>query len=328
MTKGNDVPYQLRPNKFIDRQIFLDLLQRTVGEVGSEKFLYISMGGKHLVDHESVYRRVGIRNLFAFDTEEWVVSRQLANCPNERVVCQKLSSSSLPSQIDDLLGLFDYAEKLIIWLDYTRPSERLSQLEELKQILEKCQPGDLVRITMNADPFGFRGDWRKQGYNSHSAFRAQKLKNQIASFFPNSINSITEEEIPVVLAKAIALAASKASASTKLDYHPVLGTTYADRQRMVTVSILVSELNATLSPAIKNWEFTPTSWDDLLDISAPDLSMKEKLHIDQHIEKDEAAILNSIKFQPAETSTEALRAISSYKLLHRYYPTFYAIGIQ
>ena len=328
VSRGNDIPYQLRPNKFIDRQIFLDLLQRTVGEAGSEKYLYISMGGKHLVDHESVYRRIGIRNLFAFDSEEWVVSRQERNCPNDQMICQAFSSSSLASQIDDLLSLFDSAEKLIIWLDYTRPKDRLSQLQELKMVLEKCQPGDLVRITMNADPYGFRGDWKGKGYVSHAAYRAIILKNQISTFFPNSISTISENQIPGVIADAIGLAASQAKNVTKLEYHPVLGTTYADGQRMVTVAILTGESGSVLPDAISNWEFAPVEWKDLLDISAPDLSMREKFHIDQHIEKSETEILNSIGFQPAESNADSLRAISSYKLLHRYYPTFYAVGLQ
>ncbi len=42
---GAEIPYQLRPSKFIDRQIFMELLSRLIQVRGPENYIYISMGG-------------------------------------------------------------------------------------------------------------------------------------------------------------------------------------------------------------------------------------------------------------------------------------------
>lgn len=83
-----------------------------------------------------------------------------------------------------------------------------------------------------------------------------------------------------------------------------------------------------LPPGLQGWEFKPKSWSDIVEISAPDLSLREKVEIDKHLKKGPSAILKAIKFKPTSELDDARIAIASYKRLHRYYPSFYAIGIQ
>lgn len=287
------------------------------------------MGGKHLVDQESVYRRVGISNLFSFDGADWIVKRQQKNVPHDNVFCEQLHSSSLPGHIDLLSGIFLPASSFIFWLDYTNPRERLAQLQEFSQLLQKCQPGDVVRITMNAEPRTLRGSWENEGYPGPGEYRAERLKGSLGEFFPASIKKVGENEIPVTLAQAVRLAASQASASSKLNYIPILLTTYADGQRMFTATVIASDdEDKNISAGLQTWEFFPSSWTDMVDISAPDLSMREKMMIDRHLAKPPLEIIDEIGFTIAEELDEASRALESYKRLHRYYPSFYAIGLQ
>jgi hypothetical protein len=44
--------------------------------------------------------------------------------------------------------------------------------------------------------------------------------------------------------------------------------------------------------------------------------------------KSPQAIIKAVKFQPVSELDDAEQALMSYKRLHRFYPTFYAIGIQ
>ena len=78
---GDEIPYQLRPNKFIDRQMFLELLSRLVMPRGPENYVYVSMGGRHLVDHYAIYNKLGIQALFSFDFDRNEVARQKFNRP-------------------------------------------------------------------------------------------------------------------------------------------------------------------------------------------------------------------------------------------------------
>jgi hypothetical protein len=325
---GQDIPYQLRPNKFIDRQIFLDLLIHICAIKGPSSYLYVSMGGKHLVDHESVYRRVGIRNLFSFDGSDWVVQRQLKNAPHDDVICQQMHSSSLPGEIEGLLEAYAPAQNFVAWLDYTTAKDRLAQFQEFSQLLQKCQPGDVARISLNADYRTLGNTWKEDGYESPAVFRAGRLKAQLGAYFPSGIAKIAKTEMSIALAQGLALVVAEAAKVTGLNYRPVLLTTYADGLRMFTATILTLDAAGGLPSGIAEWEFLADGWERIIDISAPDLSMREKMLVDRCLTREPKAILDEIGFTLADDPDEAENAIRSYKKLHRFYPTFYAIGIQ
>src|SRR5689334_7328642 len=121
---GADVPYQLRPNKFIDRQMFVEMLTRLVVPRGPEKYVYISMGGRYLVDHYAVYDRLGIRARLSFDSDAEEVARQKFNRPTGATICKEMGTAALPTEIDTILQAFPSKRNLIIWLDYTAAADR------------------------------------------------------------------------------------------------------------------------------------------------------------------------------------------------------------
>jgi hypothetical protein len=327
MSDGKEIPYQLRPNKFIDRQIFLDLLLRVVPLKQVGRYAYVSMGGKHLVDHEAIYRRVGIKSLYCFDGDKDIVDRQQCNKPIASAVCVEMMSGSLAGEIDAILAQFEAAQNLILWLDYTRPAERLSQLQELTACLSKAQSGDVIRITMNADDFTLRGPWEKE-FDAPGKYRAHRLRIQIGDFLSSDVEEIVEGQLPVVLSGAVQLACSIAGEGKRLTFHPILITSYADGQRMLTVTVLALPNGEPLPLGLQDWEFLAKRWSDVVDISAPDLSLREKTLIDRHLSKSPGAIVRAIKFFPANDLDDARKAVASYKRLHRFYPTFLSIGVQ
>lgn len=327
MASGDDIPYQLRPNKFIDRQIFLEALTKVVPQKQHGRYVYISMGGKHLVDQEAVYRKIGIRNLYSFDGNADIVARQICNRPHFSSLCEELHSSALAGELDRILDHFAPAGHLIVWLDYT-DAQRLAQLQEFCEVLKRCQPGDVVRITMNASDAKLNGDWQKAGFAGPAQFRAQRLRDQLGDFFPVDVESIGDNGVPAVLSEAVSIATAKAAEESKLRLAPILLTSYADGQRMFTATVLCVPQTGKLPDGLNGWEFLAKGWKKVTEISVPDLSIREKVAIDKHLSKGPTAIIKAVKFQPAGELDSAHRALRSYKLLHRFYPTFHAIGVQ
>jgi hypothetical protein len=56
---GSEVSYNLRPNKFVERQLFVELLTKICRQPPS-KYAYISLGGPQLEDHRLMHRRLAV----------------------------------------------------------------------------------------------------------------------------------------------------------------------------------------------------------------------------------------------------------------------------
>lgn len=323
---GSDIPYQLRPSKFIDRQIFVELLGRLLQARGPEAYIYVSMGGRHLVDHYAVYKDLGIKAQFSFDNNKNQVARQAFNRPTDTTICAAMDSADLPSKLDEIAGKFPSKRNFIIWLDYTTTDHK-AQLQEAEEVMARLRHGDVFRITMNADI-----KCLKQGSGT-PAERAKKAADTLRSRLgganvPTSVTAINDDPLSLakVLAQCVALAASKAKLRRPdLNFVPVLTTSYADGLRMVTVTCAVSEKDhAETFPNsnFKRWTFARKTWEDIQDISVPVLSAKERFRLDANLKKPGKKMLSALRFLPAEDETTSLIELASYKKFQRFYPAF------
>lgn len=324
-----DIPYQLRPNKFIDRQMFVEMLSRLLIPCGPEKYVYVSMGGRHLIDHHAIYNKLGIDALFSFDKTENEVLRQKFNRPTGRMRCEVLDSGELPARLDGIVDTFRGKENLVVWLDYTS-SEWRSQFQEAVQTLLKLRHGDVFRITLHANPKTLEDHAKKRSAENQtknpSIRRAEQLRVEIAEFMPAGIETIKEEEFPTVLVRCLELAVSSAvEQRPELRITPTLITTYRDGCRMVTVACAVSERDQEPEfpdRRFKRWKFACKGWSDIQSIFVPTLSSKEQLRLDSRLNLCGKRMLKGLPFLPDKDEEASLKAIQSYKRFHRYYPTF------
>ena len=95
---------------------------------------------------------------------------------------------------------------------------------------------------------------------------------------------------------------------------------------MTAACLVVSKEDASKAiECLVDWPFTPQKWGDVTIIRAPDLSLREKLKIDEHLSKDPKDIISKIGFLPAGNKKSSIEAIESYRTLHRYYPAFHHV---
>src|SRR3569623_1496496 len=81
MSAGSSLPYRLRPNKAVDRELFLSLLMRRAPNLALEKYHYVGLGGPFLEDFRLVHGRLGIARMTCIETEEQDHKRQVFNRP-------------------------------------------------------------------------------------------------------------------------------------------------------------------------------------------------------------------------------------------------------
>lgn len=151
---GHDIPYQLRTNKFVERQLFLDILDAVRIWNGPRKYLYASMGGRFLEDFKIVNDRFAIEKMISIEGDETTNIRQKYNRLGF-IDCQKAKSGEF---VDDLDRIIDKHpdERFIVWLDFTEPKKRGKQLGEFQQLVSKLASGDVAKITLNANYKAFR----------------------------------------------------------------------------------------------------------------------------------------------------------------------------
>ena len=319
---SSDRSYRLRPNKHMDRELFAELVSLLVSSSPGDDYVYISMGGNHLRDHISIYRRAGLRKLYAFDLSQDVVDRQVFNIPFSGVVCKTHSSGELPARLDGIVEHFE-AKHAIVWLDYTQP-KRLEQLKEIQAVAEKLQVGDVVRLTMNADFSGLSKREAELTPTEKALPQNERnvalLKRVLGVYLPHSIQSVDYAGMAGALAKSVERACVMGVEASTDDRKPlpVLLTKYRDTTAMLAVTVMMTDAEG--APDIPSgWDYAPTNWGQIEMILAPDLSVRERLALDQLIHKGSEEIQHELGFSLDEA------AIRSYARFHRFYPSYQTV---
>ena len=317
------LPYRLRPNKFIDRELFAELVSLIVAERGSDTYAYISMGGKHLSDHLAIYRRAGLKKLYSFDQDSEIVLRQKFNAPFQGVVCDVHSSDELPARLDSIVEDMD-VENVIIWLDYTEP-KHLVQLAEIETLCTRLVIGDVLRVTLNVD---FKGLHKRDEELSDQERRlpldekqVALMKRQLGSYLPQKIVRIGDGDMSGAVAESVLRACEIGfeDLTSPRKPLPLLITEYRDTTSMLTVTILVRDEND--NPAVpEGWSWLPKDCSSVERILAPDLSPRERYTLDKEMHRSANQISTALGFK---MDSDVLR---SFERFHRFYPTFQTVG--
>ena len=314
--------YRLRPNKYVDRELFAEFVSLLVTDAGPDNYVYISMGGNHLSDHLAIYRRAGLCKLYSFDWDETVVDRQKFNAPFDGVTCRAHSSEELPVLLDGILSEFE-AHQVVVWLDYTA-IDRKRQLTEIQELTSKLTVGDVVKVTMNANFEGIN-QLRDELSPTEKALPRGKqnailLKHELGTYMPRSITDINFGQMVEVLAKCIerAYVLGMEESSEDKTPSPVLLTRYKDTTQMLTATIMVTDRNGT--PDLpKGWAYAPSNWDQIEIIRVSELSTRERLALDQQMHKEYEDIRDFLGFDLDKPT------IKAYSRFHRFYPAFQAV---
>jgi hypothetical protein len=145
MSAGPSLPYRLRPNKAVDRELFLSLLTRLSPKLGMETYRYIGLGGPFLEDFRLVHARLGIAKMTCIEAKEQVHKRQVFNRPIACVEC-------VHKKLEDFLDETDLDAPAIIWFDYTEPGSITTQIERFARTIGTVAIGSVLRVTLNANP--------------------------------------------------------------------------------------------------------------------------------------------------------------------------------
>jgi hypothetical protein len=287
MGAGSSLPYRLRPNKAVDRELFLSLLMRLAPTLSLEKHHYVGLGGPFLEDFRLVHARLGIGRMTCVESDEEVHRRQIFNRPIAALEC-------VHSTLEDYLDGRDFEMPAIVWFDFTEPKAVTSQIQRFSRTVGTVPLRSVLRVTLNANPeslgkpdpdeVSVEVDGEASGDRAHKPttqeWRLARLKERLGPLFPSGIpaEGMMHRNYGRSLLRVLQLAVER-EALTFRDRRIVwaLATHYKDGQAMVTAALVVCAVDDTITEElVKGWEFYSTT-DAPHRLDLPALSTLERL---------------------------------------------------
>lgn len=286
MSNAHSLPYRLRPNKAVDRELFLSLLGRLAATLKIETYRYIGLGGAFLEDFRLIHARLGLEDMVCVEEIESTHLRQKFNCPVDCIACVH---NTLEGYIDST----EFDKPVIIWFDYTDPSKMTNQIERFARSVSEVPLNSILRITLNSNPSSLGvPDPKEIGANvgafagneaqkpTIQEWRLERFRERMGNMFPNELSpeGMTFKTFGRSVLKALFLAVE--SEVLKLADRKViwaLATHYADGQPMVTATIIIVGKDEQQIEAITNdWRYVSTPENSLM-LDMPALSTLERL---------------------------------------------------
>ena len=328
---GVSVPYHMRQNKAVERMLFIDLLTRLNREIPIGDYRYISFGGAFLEDFKLIHSHFGNSRMTSIEQTEIALKRQEFNLPLNCITALHRGSEQF---VDE----YQADEPSIIWLDYTSPAKLRSQIQEVQALLPKLRNGDILKITLNANPSALRSgvhiiDGKRELIDDARKAQFDELYTRLGDMLPEGVSAGDMEatKFPIVLLKTMQFAINNAMEGRRVAegvcYQPLSAFSYQDGQQMFTLTgVLVTEadreafLNKT---GIDRWEHSCIDWGDPKKIAVPALTPREKLTIDRLLPDGETQqIQEKLGFYFGEDQSDSIEAIENYRRYYRYYPNF------
>ncbi|HDL7342918.1 TPA: hypothetical protein PXN25_003831 [Yersinia enterocolitica] len=295
MSGGGSIPYHLRQNKAIERNLFIDTLRRINNYTNISEYIYVGFGGPFLEDFKQIHNTLKVSKMISLEGDINVHLRQKFNKP---LSCIELGET--PELSGDFLNRYNFDEKTIIWLDYAIPSDLNIQLSELASLITKLKPKDVFKITLNAHPETLGKDPSEA---DPRPYRLRKIREDLSEEYcpiNPSEDDVTFKNYPAFLLKAAKRAIDVGLRGRQdIRVHPLTSFVYKDGQQMLTLTCIVlensdqEEANFLNKSRIRNWLFYDGVWRIPKNINVPVMSVKERIHVEALLPEASAEDINN-----------------------------------
>lgn len=328
MSAGTSIPYHLRPNKAVERGLFIQSLRKINKYINISDYRYIGFGGPFLEDFKALHHELKIADMVCIEINNNVRLRQQFNKP--------LSCINFPDKTysaTDFIKEHDFEKESITWLDYVSFQDLSTQLSDVSMLLGKLCHGDIFKVTLNANSanLGSVDDQSKL-----MEYRLEKFKELVtAEFEPHGLSedSMLSKVFPQTLLKALHRAVAKGMASSsELDAVPLSAFVYEDGQKMLTATGIVLEKNRKdeffEKTHIAAWPYFSCDWKDPKNITLPALSARERLLVEQMLPGGTyEEIRASLGFYIGLRESDAKEQMENFMSYYRSFPWFGKVAL-
>lgn len=319
--------YHLRPNKSIDRNLFVQTLIGLSRELPISNYKYTGFGSYLFDDFKLLHDILNISDMVSLEKDTVVFERAKYNKPYKCISIQNTDSTQYISDLSIQDG-----EHNIFWLDFVAPSDLGTQLSDYSTLLNLLNSEDIIRITLNANPDSL-GTCNQP--DRLQELRLETLKERVPDryIWPTiSSNDVITKNYPVTLLKiikAVALECLNENPPYSPNFMlPLFSSVYADGQQMVTFTGIVldsHEKETKIKEALKNYQHNTFLWDTPARIEIPALSVREITELNKLLPNPKIK-QQLIKKFPFIFSVKDEQAINSYIDYYKYYPNYHQVN--
>ena len=304
-------PYHLRVNKAIDRFLMVDILDRLKRHCDISDYTYYGFGGPYLEDCRLIHDRCPEIQIVSIENNEQTFKRQEFHRFTKNLEIRY-------EDFADFLLNFSSSGREIIWLDYI--DREYSRFNEFKDILGKVSENSVVKITIRAER-------DKQNLT--------KFKEQYPKMLPSLTPQDDINEAPKLvklLQDMLQIAAQRALPASGESVFQLLNSSYyKDSSQMLSVTGIVCNKNevSEIQQWFTDWAFLNLTWENPREINVPILSIKERLHLEQHMPTSDITghTLSDALGYKIDNSKEHIKKLKQYEEYYQYYPYFARVSI-
>lgn len=313
--------YHLRKNKAADRFALIEAI-RCLPNLGGNlrEYTYYGFGGPYLEDMRLIYEFCPEIPMVSIEGNPEVYRRQRFHlpCGSPHLIIENCDARSFITQYEP------NDKKSIFWLDYNEL--HYTFFEDFIALLSKVVQGSMIKITLPANP-------KKYWYNSRhkKTWKVEPFRTEFAAVLPSqtAYPSWESKEFSCLLQEMLRIAAQQAlpADASLLKFYPVSSFNYSDGTGMFTLTGVIWPRNnpQAIEDTFSDWEFANLNWGRPRHIEIPDLSTKERLHLQRLLPcatARGAALHAELGYLIDDDIPKTEAALEQYAAFHRYFPYF------
>ncbi len=335
---GSSIPYHLRVNKHIDREIFVELIRKVSQFNSIDSYEYISFGAAHLHDFKYIHNIFGLENMHSLEIDPPTFRRQLINKQFSCINCNLKDSSDFINDFP-MVEIYGREKKkvinspIILWLDFTAVKDLGKQIAQFKTMIEKAANNSIIKITLNSHLASlFPMAQLPAVVNENAKVRKTRLANKRREIlfkrlgvYANDIviedDSLNQGCLTEKLYELLSVTSQKATEGLSRTLFKLNSSFYSDGQGMLTFTgIILDDLEVDAfkeKTNIESWGFYNHNNFDT--ISVPVLSNAEKGIVDKYLPNKFEKLINK---KCVKETSGFVEALESYQKYYRQYPNF------
>ena len=304
-------PYHLRPNKAVDRLMFIEAIRRLGMPNDLAKYEYYGFGGPYLEEFRLLYEFFPEVKMTSLEDDQQTFKRQKFHLPCGSITLLYRDFKSFLTQYDS------HDRKSIFWLDYI--DLKYGCFEDFMALLCKVADRSVIKITLRAAPNDYLETKKIVEFNK-----------QFSEVMPNSSMDPPREfdKFVRLLQDMLQISSQKTlSNATGRVFQPISSFFYNDGTGMFTLTGIVCPRDKLkdIRPLFKDWCFANLNWNKPRIIDMPFLSTKERLHLQKHLPCGHDAgrkLLKKLGYIIDENRRKTIIKMKQYADFYRYYPHF------